>query len=497
MRINLAKVVPFLGVALVCLIAVAAQNSPDDGGYDSYASSSSYDYTDTRRADAYLDRAARELAQPGVYVDPAVLSSGRLGSSAAARLDRLAAETPGPVRVLVVPADALREQDPSDPESYSYQNAIAYPDDELPGQLYDRVGVDGTYLVLVDAPSSYEGRSFNATQFAEDGPTYRVDQAVDDAVTCCAPDYDRMIEAFLATAGEEKTDPWPVIGWVAGIGAALGGLWLGVRRVYQRRAERAEDAKVADALRPSLTEEVIELEHTVGELPPASASDPVDVATRTRRVLDLLEEARHRLDEDDGSARMDTPREVEDVVRRLGDARYELVAIDALRQGRPVPDQTAPCFFDPRHGPSVAEAAYTPEGGAERDVPVCARCRDELAAGQEPIVRQLVVDARNRPYWEWERYSRPYVNGYWGRRRFPDQAFERQRYGSAAPVARASRPPVQFVWESGDDGGGGGFWGGGGSGGGRRFSGSSGRRRSFGGGSSRRSSSRSSGSRRF
>ncbi len=196
---------------------------------------------------------------------------------------------------------------------------------------------------------------------------------------------------------------------------------------------------------------------------------------------------------------MDTPQEVEDVVQRLADARYELVALDALRRGQPVPARTPPCFFDPRHGPSVARAPFTPEHGAEREVPVCARCQEEVGAGRVPPTRTLTVDAQTRAYWEWDRYSRPYVNGYWRRETFPDAAFERQRFGSAAPLARTTeRPSFQLVWESGDDGGGGSWWSSDSDGGGgRRFSGSSRRRSSFGGGSSRRSSRRSGGSRRF
>jgi uncharacterized membrane protein YgcG len=493
MQINLAKVVPWLGLLVVGFFWVVAQGASGQTGVDD-----SYDWTyaDTSRADAYLDRVATELAQPGVYVDPAVTS---ISAADAARLSDLAADTPGPVRVLVVPADALREHDPSQPpEEYYYEtNELAYPDADLPAQLYDRVGVDGTYAVLVDAASSYDGRSFSATQFSEERPFYRVEEAVDHAVDCCAPDYEAMLTAFLERAGDEQTNPWPILGWVVGgLGAAVG-LFLGGRRLVRRRREKADDARVADALRPSLQEEVIELETSVGALPPASASDPPEIATRTRTVLDLVEEARQRLDATGGEKRVDTPSEVEQVVLRLSDARYELTAIDALRHGRPVPEKTAPCFFDPRHGPSVAEAAYTPEGGAERDVPVCAACRDRLAAGEVPPTRSIRIGDVVKPYWEWDRYSRPYVNGYWRNRTFPDATFQRQRFGSAAPVSRAvSKPLFQFVWESDDNGGSGG-WGGGGGGGGRRFSGSSGRRRSFGGGSSRRSSSRSSRSRRF
>src|SRR6185436_6643225 len=99
----------------------------------------------------------------------------------------------------------------------------------------------------------------------------------------------------------------------------------------------------------------------------------------------------------------------------------------------------------------------------------------------------------------WDRYSRPYVNGYWQRQTFADQTMERQRYGASPAVVRHSeRPRMQFVWESDSDSGdsGGSWWSGGGGGGGRSFSGRSSSRRSFGGGSSSRSSRRSGGSRR-
>ncbi len=493
MRINLAKVVPFLCLIGIFLLWAAAQNtgtdeSPDDG-YD-YG----YDTPDTGRADAYFDAVATELADPGVYVDPAVT---RISAGDAARLDGLAADTAGPVRVLVVPADALRERDPSEPDA-AYGNDISYADDELPGQLYDRVGVDGTYAVLVDAESSFDGRSFTAYQFSEERPFYEVETALDRAVDCCAPDYVSMLETFLDHADEEQANPWPIVGWlVGGIGLVLA-LIIGGSRWQRRRRRKAEDAQVADALRPALQEEVVELSQTVAALPPAAGDE---LENRTRQVLDLVEEARHRLDAQsdggDGRSRMDTPAEVEDVVRRLADARYELAAIDALRNGRPVPDKTAPCFFDPRHGPSVAERAFKPEFGLERQVPVCAKCAEEVDAGRKPAARTFSLDGVVKPYWDFDRYTRPYVNGYWQRHAFADPSVQRIRFAPSPAVSRPDKPAwggVQFVWES--EGGSGGS-GGSGSGGGRRFSGSSGSRRSFGGGSSSRSTRRSGGSRRF
>ncbi len=486
MRINLAKVVPWFGMMVVLLFWLAAQSSGDDaaddydsGGYDSPA--------DTTRADAYLDQLAVRLAQPGLHVDPAVVARGRLSDEAAARLDRVAAGTPGPVRVAVIPADAVREGEDSFDD-------LAYADDELVAQLYDRVGVDGTYAILVDADSSYEGRSFTAFQWSEERPYYEVDRAVDTAVDCCAPNYESMLATFLEHAGEEETNPWPLVGWLAAGVAALVAMIVGGLRWRRRRDQKRDDEQVADMLRPALQEEVVELSGTVAALPPAPPGGTGDqLNNHTRQVLDLVEEARHRLDATDGRAVMDTPDEVEDVVRRLADARYELVVIDALRRGAAVPERTAPCFFDPRHGPSIGEHAFTPEGGSERPVPVCAKCRDQLDAGQVPALRSLALGATIKSYWEWDRYTRPYVNGYWQRHVFADQRVQLQRFGPAPTVVRhTERPRLQFVWEN--DGGSGG---GSSSRGGRSFSGRSDSRRSFGGGSSSRSSRRSGGSRRF
>jgi len=486
MTINLAKVFPWLALAVFGLFWAFAQNT-GSGEADDYDGSSYYDApADTTRADAYLDRLAVQLAQPGLYADPVVLEGGKLTAEEAERLDEIAARTPGPVRVAVIPADAVREGDDEFGD-------LAYPDDELVAQLYDRVGVDGTYAILVDAASSYDGRSFTAYQWSEERPYYEVEKAVDTAVDCCAPDYESMLTTFLEHADEEQTNPWPIVGWFVGGLALLIAVIVGGRSAHRRTVRKREDAQVADMLRPSLQEEVVELSGTVAALPPAPSGEAGDqLNNATRQVLDLVEEARHRLDTAEGGGVMDTPSEVEDVVRRLADARYELVVIDALRQGKPAPERTAPCFFDPRHGPSVGEHAFTPSGGAERNVPVCAKCRDQLDAGQKPVVRTLAQGRLVKAYWDWGRYSRPYVNGYWQRHTFADQSVQRQRTGAAPPVVRHSeRPRLQFVWES--DGGSGGSS----SSGGRSFRGSSSSRRSFGGGSSSRSSRRSGGSRRF
>lgn len=486
MTINLAKVVPWLIVIPILVfsfLSSASEGPPDDSPYDAYDGFSS-GFDDTRAAEQYLDSVAVELAQPGVFVDPDVKAE-RITTEEAVELDRIAARTPGPVRVAVLPAAKLRKT--SDEPAYG-RAPLAWEAEELVAQLYDRVGVDGTYAVLVDASSSEAGRSFSAYQFDETEPFYDVEGALDSAIDCCAPDYAAMLARFLAETGDEPVNGWLVFGGIVGGLTALVGGGLGLRRWRRRREERRVDAEVAEALRPALEEEVIELSATVGALPALPADASVEAGADVRRVLDLIEESRHRLDEPE---RMDTPEEAEEITTRLADARYLLTRLEALREGRPVPERTAPCFIDPRHGPSASRRGFAPEGGKEREVPVCAACAEVLDRGEEPTVRTLRINGKVRLYWEAERFSRPYVNGYWQRERFPDQQVQRTRHLPARALAPTPAPREKmftFVWESESTGGsGGGGWGGGGS--------SS--RRSFGGGSSRRSSTRSGGSRRF
>jgi hypothetical protein len=87
-------------------------------------------------------------------------------------------------------------------------------------------------------------------------------------------------------------------------------------------------------------------------------------------------------------------------------AQYELACVRALLDGADAPARTAPCLFDPRHGPSVAEASWSPgatgpgDRGGARLVPACAADAQRLADGTAPGVRIVSVGARQTPYWD-------------------------------------------------------------------------------------------------
>lgn len=450
---------------------------------------------DDADVDRYLDEVAVELADPGVWIDPD--ADGIIGRVEAANLDEAAADAPVGMRIAVVPAWKL------DPEGQDrlFGRELRYEGEELASQLYDRVGVDGVYLVMSVADSSYDGRGIFAVQHSEEGPTHHVEDAIDQAVDCCAPEYGPMIDRFIDRASDVDRPLYVDVAPWAGGAAGIAGLWWGGTALGARRRRRDDERRHLGVVRPLLTEEVIELSGRVSDLPTTS---DVAQAALTKEILDTVEKARHRLD----AAASDT--DVQAVTSLLGSARYQIACLEALQQGRPVPEPTPPCFFDPRHGPSTQQRQWTPAGGAERQVPVCDRCAARLDAGEAPEPRQ----AGGRSYWAGGEDLVAYIEGYWAGSgnswRFPHDDHSRargsmwSRWDAQRPRGRlssmrrsASRAASDAMASSGDgssgSGSGGSGWGGGSS---RSGSGRS-RRRSFGGGSSRRSSRRSGGGRRF
>ncbi|WP_405069157.1 hypothetical protein OG558_04940 [Kribbella sp. NBC_01510] len=444
--------------------------------------------------DVYLNAVAGNLGDPGVWVDPDVK---KLTPAEVAELDAAAKSAAAPIRIAVIPAAKINTSD-SD-----YFVNLAWEGEEIADQLYDRVGVEGVYAVLVDADSESDGRGFHAVQRADHGPTYHVGDAVDQAVDCCAPDYQDMLVRFIQRAQQVDkpfyVDAAPYAGGVAG----LIGLLFGVTALDARRGRRKDEKEHLEVTRPLLNEEIIALSQQVSALP--TTSDPQQ-SKLSKDVLDTVEKARHRLD----AAKSDA--DVEAVTSLLGSARYGLVCLDAVRAGKPIPEPTAPCFFDPRHGPSTDTVEWQPEQGSVREVSVCAACKQRAEAGEEPQVRMVEEWSDHlRPYWMVGEGMSAYIDGYWsqgdGRRWwFPDDDARRTgermraRWRSRRLGARFSRwgsdvGSSMSSWSassgSGSDGGSG--W----SSGSRRRSSWSSRTRSSGGGSSRRSSRRSGGSRGF
>lgn len=115
------------------------------------------------------------------------------------------------------------------------------------------------------------------------------------------------------------------------------------------------------------------------------------------------------------SSIFDRARQPEDLApmsQTLEEGRFAMACAKALLEGRPVPERRPPCFFDPRHGPSVEEVQWAPPGGAPRPVPACAADALRIKEGFDPHSRQVLVGGRPTDYWNAPRHYAPWAGGY-------------------------------------------------------------------------------------
>lgn len=164
-----------------------------------------------------------------------------------------------------------------------------------------------------------------------------------------------------------------------------------------RRRRREEELQEKDRWRVArrrMDEDVTVLGEQLADLHVDTLADDLDPTARDhyRRALEHYEQAKHQLE---ASKTADEVLGIEQVV---ADARYHRAAVIAVRDGDPLPERREPCFFDPRHGPSMQDVEWTPPGGAARVIAVCAADARRLAAGEDPLVRMTRVGDRWVPW---------------------------------------------------------------------------------------------------
>jgi len=106
------------------------------------------------------------------------------------------------------------------------------------------------------------------------------------------------------------------------------------------------------------------------------------------------------------------PEDLAPVSETLEEGRFAMAYAKAVLEGRPPPERRPPCFFDPRHGPSVEEVQWAPPGGSLRPVPACAADALRIKEGFQPHGRQVTVDGRPTDYWNAPRHYGPWAGGY-------------------------------------------------------------------------------------
>ncbi len=127
-----------------------------------------------------------------------------------------------------------------------------------------------------------------------------------------------------------------------------------------------------------------------------------------QRALDAYESSKT------AAAAMSRPDDIRHVTEILEDGRYAMACVRSRVDGLPLPTRRPPCFFDPRHGMSVADVPYAPPGGSQRDVPACQLDAERVRVGAEPDIRKVMVGSRRVPYWQGGRAYQPYAQGYFG-----------------------------------------------------------------------------------
>ncbi|MFC9859133.1 MULTISPECIES: hypothetical protein [unclassified Streptomyces] len=349
---------------------------------------------------ATLDDAAQALRKDPVYVDPG--ARDQLSAAQEKALEKKITDADKPVFVAVLPATS------------------AFPEEGLLQTLRADTGITGVYAVRL-------GNGFNAGADPQVMPNRAV-QNLTAAVKTPATDtgtaaqlntfVDRAVEQARGSApaswsgGSSDSGGSPSTGLIAlGAIAVVGGAgaYAVVRR--NRRRKEEEERAALDKLRVVVDEDITAYGETLERLDFHPAEKGADDTMRAdyERALDSYESAKTKMEH------AQHPSDVRPVTQSLEDGRYSLAVLEARRTGKPVPARRPPCFFDPRHGPSVADVLWTPSGGAAREVPVCGADEVRLREGEDPMSRTVDVgDGRRRPYWEAGPAYGPWAGGYFG-----------------------------------------------------------------------------------
>jgi hypothetical protein len=157
-------------------------------------------------------------------------------------------------------------------------------------------------------------------------------------------------------------------------------------------------------VRDAAQEDVDALGADIQALEPELSGAPDEATTRHAEAQKAHDRADHQLH------RAKHPEQLAAISELLEVGRYQLAAATALIHGQPIPERRPPCFFDPRHGPSVTAVKWAPKGSEERLVPVCAACAKLIEDRSEPQARR-VRRPQNDDQWFW--WNLPGTYGPW------------------------------------------------------------------------------------
>jgi hypothetical protein len=162
-------------------------------------------------------------------------------------------------------------------------------------------------------------------------------------------------------------------------------------------------------VRDAAQQDVDALGADIEALGPQLSGAPEEATTRYAEAQKAHRRAERQL------GRAKHPEQLAAVSELLEVGRYQLTAATALVQGQPIPERRPPCFFDPRHGPSVTAVNWAPEGGEPRLVPVCGACAKLIEDRSEPQARRIRRrhDDNQWFWWNLPEFYGPWAGGYY------------------------------------------------------------------------------------
>ncbi len=200
----------------------------------------------------------------------------------------------------------------------------------------------------------------------------------------------------IATTNSDNTSSsgdgvsWGFLGLVA---LGVGGTYLLVRS-GSKREEKSREADIAEARAEIQAQLDVIANEILEDTDAVSLSDDPEVRKHFERASATYATASDELES------ADSLNELEDITDRLDEARWQLAAADALRDGQPVPPkpqrERATCFFDPTHRPATQKATLRTKAG-DKEVMVCDEDAERLRKGEEPRPRMIDVGGRPTP----------------------------------------------------------------------------------------------------
>jgi uncharacterized membrane protein YgcG len=183
------------------------------------------------------------------------------------------------------------------------------------------------------------------------------------------------------------------------VAVVLGGLFIWRPRRLRRQRELAEAKAAAQDDLIALSNRITDHENDVSvQSSPEAAAEQAAALAAYERGTAALDAARR-------------PDDMQAVSRNIAEGQYRLACAEALANGQQKPARRPMCFFDPRHGMSVADVSWAPpDGGPSRTVPVCRDDERKIDQGLQPRMRTVEDGSGSRV---------PYVNSgfapaYWG-----------------------------------------------------------------------------------